>query len=357
MRNTVITIHGSYYNHNYGDFLLLQIFADWIKEVCSDVQINYLHADREMMEELPEGTSGFKGLLHSKAMIYCGGGYFGEPSKNVKQWSIRNFRRHLLGGLIAVLFRIPVALIGVEFGPLSVGWYRRLSLFIARHAKIVVVRNRESKAFLDSYKIKNVIFLPDPIFALSDRYSPLTHDQRTDKVALHVHAIALEPDRYKFLVEALISAIKTLGRKTEIVFLEDDYLSRYQQKKAKTIFRLLEDEGIGYSIFKYNGSDSIIQQINEVSYVITSKLHVGITAAALNVKVLSLWNEPKTPRHHAVMNNSHNCMPISQVDSSIREKFISFMQTDEYTLPSEIKENARLNKKYTQDFIKNYLTE
>lgn len=350
--NNIISIHGSYYDNNYGDILLLQLFAGWIREVCPNVQFNLPNADRETMKELPEGSTGFKDLIRSKALVFCGGGHLGEPADGVKRWSRRNFRRHLVWGLIAILFRIPIALIGVEFGPLSVGWYRRLSLFIARNARMVVVRNPESRAFLDSHNVKNSIFAPDPIFALSDHFTPLAHEQRHDQVVVHLHAIALHPERYQFIVEALISAIKTLGRDTEIVFVEDDYQGRYQQEKVRPIFRLLEAEGMRYEVFKYEGCLSLIRQINEASYVFTSKLHVGITAAALSNRVLSLWNHPKTPRHHAVIGNQDNCIPFSRVDNAIEDKLVEFLSSPTFSLPEEIKQQARQNKEYTQTFIK-----
>ena len=174
-RFPIISVHGNYFEVNYGDILLIRLYSKWISEAYGDkVLINYPLADQKTIKNFTtnRGLTGLINLCRSKALIYVGGGHFGEPPNNVTHWSKRNFKRHIVVGLIAILFRIPIAIIGLEYGPLTNKIYRFCVLLITKYAKLVVVRNDESKSFLQENGFKKAIVCPDAVLALSEYIKP-----------------------------------------------------------------------------------------------------------------------------------------------------------------------------------------
>ena len=77
----IISLHGSYFYNNYGDTLLVNLFASWIKEALPDSEINLPIANRRKIWEMPGEKSGIINLCKSHALVFCGGGYFGELAR------------------------------------------------------------------------------------------------------------------------------------------------------------------------------------------------------------------------------------------------------------------------------------
>ena len=45
MKRPIISLHGTYFGNNYGDILLIAIFAKWIKDAVPNAIINLPLAD------------------------------------------------------------------------------------------------------------------------------------------------------------------------------------------------------------------------------------------------------------------------------------------------------------------------
>lgn len=349
MRKQIISLHGSYFGNNYGDTLLVCLFAEWLKEICPDYVINLPLANEKKTKDLPDGKTGIFNLLRSRFLVYCGGGYFGEQPKNTNKWARRNFVRHGIIGIIAIVFRIPYAIIGVEFGPISSKWFRRFCVYLAKKSHTIVVRNIESKRYLEHWGVDNVLLSADAVLSLSDIVAPL--QSTTNNIIVHIPGINNSPSQYNELVKSIIQCIeerKELGR---LLFINDSFSNIYQTKSYKLIFELLDAHKIPYSILPYTGYKHLIELINSNKYVITTKLHVGITAAALNKRPLSFWLHPKTKRLHEQIGNANYCYPINTTCSFYNILTDYFSQSDQYILPDYIKNQALLNKQAIITFI------
>lgn len=354
MKKKIISLHGSYFGNNYGDILLVNMFAQWIKEIYPESTINLPFANRSKTLDLPEGTKGIRNLIRSRCLVFCGGGYFGEQPRNKKRWARRNFVRHGIIGILAILFRIPYAIIGVEFGPISVGWFRRICLIIARNAKCLVVRNAESKEYLERFGIKNVKLSADAVLSLSEEV-PVDESRQSSEILLHIPGIRSNKSQIEELVSQLANYIISNGRKFSIGLINDGFSDIYNSNDYKPVLDILKSYGILYKIYPYKGFKCLIRTINASSFVITTKLHVGITAAALNVRPLSIWLHPKTNRLHSQIDNSDYCISI-QDTNSFRGAFDSyFHQESEYFLPYIIKQQAMKNKYILHAFLKSFV--
>lgn len=349
MKKKIISVHGSYFCDNYGDLLLIDIFCKWIRELYPEATINFPLAKSDANVELPENTTrGVRNLLKSDCLIYIGGGYFGERPTHRIKWSLRNYYRHIIIGKIARLFCIPIAIIGVEFGPLSISFFRRAVIRLANKSRVVVCRNHESLSFLQEHGVKKAKESADAVLALSDIYMPEQHDER--QVLYHMPDELENMERIKSFVYSLCAEMKRNGL-YRIVLVED---GPHKEGYYNDFFELFETKEIKYRYIPYKNTDDLINQINNSHYVITNKLHVGITGLALNKLVFCLYSHPKAVRLHQQVGNEKFCVSINENDIVFKERLRSFFDTNNYTLPLKIKQKALYNKIELNCFLDKY---
>lgn len=346
MMKKIVSLHGSYFMNNFGDILLMKMFTQWIREYSPDVTVNYPLLKKNRIIDAPDGTtSGLRNLLRSDALVFFGGGYFGENPAHKHWWSFRNFYRHATVALLAIVFHIPYAVFGVEFGPLSVAWFRKVVVFIAKHADCILVRNTESLHFLKEHGIKNARLSCDAVLSLSDFVKPKMDSGHPDEILLHIN-------RHNSQAIALINAIIAVLKEKNINHVgvledEPEQLSHH----IGTIAELFEKANIRIDKYDYEGTHKVVEMINHSDMVFTTKLHVGITGIALNKKVFAAYIHPKTFRFHKQVNNQENCVSLHEVDDTIVLKIRDFFKQDRYTLPEQILETARDNKTALYAFL------
>lgn len=351
-RFPIISVHGSYFGVNFGDILLIRLYSKWICEVYGGkVLINYPIANQETIKanNYTSNGSGLTGLINlcrSKALIYVGGGYFGEPPTNVTRWSIKHIREHIVVGIIAILFRIPIAIIGLEYGPLSNKLYRFAVLFVTKHAKTVVVRNEESKSFLQENGFDKAIVCPDTVLALSEYVKPRQSANGNPLILLHIKYIY----RNLGVLDMLLEQICRL-KDYRTLLISDNRYSYFDHPQFQIVLERLKKKGIDYELVRYSGVDNLIDVINQSTFVVTTKLHVGITAAAFGKKVFSVYNHPKTKRFHRQIGNIY-CIPLSGDGNNYQELFESFFESSTFCLSEELKQRALQNRMHLVSFLK-----
>lgn len=347
-----ISLHGSYYFNNYGDILLVNIFYKWIKETFPDAEINLPLVDKKKIIDLPDSTTGIINFLHSDALVYCGGGYFGEQPRHKLYWSLRNFKRHAIIGLFAILFKIPYAIIGVEFGPISYKWFKIIVIFLAKHAKVLVVRNEESLKFLMDNGVQNAVLSKDAVLSLVPKTNDDYQNQTHDKLLIHVPCFYLYPERIFQLLDAIIEGESHRNVDFSLEFISDDTYEPYSHPRCNDLIDYLKKKNVKFSFHKYIGCDDLINTIQGASYIFTTKLHVGITAAALNKRVFSLYAHPKTIRFHKQIGNGKFCYAIKDT-CNLSEPVLQFLNTEMFLLSDTSRKDALVNKTLLQTFLIN----
>jgi len=356
-KKNIVSLHGSYFVNNYGDILLINIFHDWIKESFPTIQVNLPLVNKKKIWEMPEPTTtGLINLLKSDCLVYCGGGYFGEQPKNKGRWSVRNFFRHAIIGLLAIIFRIPIAIIGVEVGPLSKSWFRRIVLKIVRRSKIVIVRNQESDVFLRKYGINNAMITTDAVLTLNQQYTKeLIELQTGNYIVLHLRGYKYLKEALDYFVTSLCDVMRTIDEAPIITFVEDapnQYGPHYE-----SLFSIIEQKGFEYKVVRYSGIHEVLNTIKSAKAVFTTKLHVGITAAAYNRKVFSIYAHPKTLRFHSQIGNQAYCISLSQLNKNynITPKIKEFFESHSPVLPESVLSSAIRNRIVLESFIQSCL--
>lgn len=351
-RLPIISVQGSYFGVNYGDILLIRLYSKWISEAYGDkVLINYPLADQKTIKtnnysNNRRGLTGLINLCRSKALIYVGGGYFSEPPTDVTRWSIKHIKEYVVVGLMAILFRIPIAIIGLEYGPLTNRLYRFCVLLITRLAKVVVVRNEESKSFLQENGFDKAIVCPDAALALSEDIKPTQNMNNAPFILLHIKYIYLNLD----LLDVLLEEICRL-KNYKTILVSDNRGSYYSHPQYDIVLERFNKKEINYEIIAYPGVENLIDLINKSTFVITTKLHVGITAAALNKRVFSIYKHPKTKRFHRQIGNIY-CIPLSGDGKNYQELFGFFFESSTFSLSDELKQRALQNRRYLVSFLK-----
>lgn len=353
MKQNIISLHGSYFGKNYGDILLVNLFAKWIRSSCPNTEINMPLGARSTAPDLDYDTTGIMNLLRSKALIFCGGGYFGEKPKHYQRWAIRNFKRHGIIGLLAVLFHIPFAIIGVEFGPISSCWFRKFCIWLAKHASVVVVRNEESLNFLSYNGISNAVLSADAVLTLSDVIKPNNNNNiEVPNIVIHMDIITVSYlDSTLLLIKSITDAAKETFSDFNLLIISDGTERWFDQPSFVPVLTYLSQNKINYKIYPYETCQKLIDIINSSQYIITTKLHVGITSLALGKNTFSVWTHPKTPRLHKMAENEHNCVALSAIGSDIGNRLESFFRSSHYALNQCLIELARGNRIELEHFL------
>src|SRR5690606_25173644 len=168
-------------------------------------------------------------------------------------------------------------------------------------AKVISVRDEESKAYLVKYGFRGKISVnPDSALSLGDISSRFHFEKNNhrDKVKIALH-LPLDKDKdYDAIKPHLIELLNDLKRSqssVEFNFLVDHGLDRnnYQYKFFE---RISQEIGVSWFIKEYITPEDTLSFISNCDVVVTTKLHVAITSYALGVKPVGISKHPKTKR-------------------------------------------------------------
>jgi polysaccharide pyruvyl transferase WcaK-like protein len=350
-------LHGAYTTNNFGDVLLMQIFARWMREAGAERLVMPL-APEKNVRAVGADESGWGPLLNSQAMIYGGGGYFGEPPKQPYRWAARNFRLHAAVGLAATAKRIPLGIIGTGAGPISAGFLRQTVAAIAQRAEVVLVRDEESGDFMRKIGVKHAEVSADAaltlgpgdlspegldyargvLLGLGGRKTLVLHLQAPRGHAEGQRAIAegaarfleANPDWGALIVND--SGKIRLGAEARV---ESDYLAMSLSSRFPESVRVVPYQDEPAQLTALLGS---------VDAVITTKLHVGIVATALGRSVISFPQHTKTVRLFRQLRASERCLPLDEATTEVAEERIRAFAKQPLAVPVEVRDAAERNR-------------
>lgn len=322
-----VFVHGSYYNKNYGDYLL-------IKRVSEEVGIDNVKLPFASNSVLSEFNGiikkvKFRDYLKVKNCIFGGGGYLGEPPHSVTKWSLNFIRRHFFPFVVMKAFNIEVNIIGAGFGPISAPFLKPLVRFMLKNSNSVFLRDRESIKYAQNiYPERDYELVTD--LAQDINFLKKIASESTFKIpfenyiAIHVGSVVSDN-----LEKEIINSLVALNRQGyKIVFFSDspghnDNLAKEQY----TYNKLLEEPNFAGAISKiiYENAEDVTKVIENAQGVITGKLHVGIVASTLGIPVLSTPLHHKTVRYYRDIDNSSSCiLETSETNADTLKKVSSF---------------------------------
>lgn len=304
-----IAVHGSYFGYNFGDTLLCQIFCEMVKEARPEEEIVLPRANRLNTQLIGADKRGLVEFMRARALIFTGGGYFGEPSEASIAWSARAAARHLVVAELARKRNMPVALFGVGVGPISNDILRERIRRLFDSAHTVVVRDVESQDYLHKIGVSRSIAIHRDA---AIGYDDAKHSREGGPRRVLVHGNAQPSDReYSVLREA----INWLASHPDVeVVLASDGLPR---RKAILWPDRLQSEfphlNMPYVPYSGNPAD-LLKLIDGVDFVLTTKLHVGIVSLSKGKYVVSVPTHHKTKRLYRQIDLAEHCLPLDSFD-------------------------------------------
>lgn len=337
MKNVIV--HGCYHTRNFGDLLMLDMIGRHLgKSPLNRVTSPWIH-NEEVKNLAVASGNGLKGCFFKDAAILGGGGYFVDDASDKR--STQRLLRYSVPAAIWRLFNIPYQIVGVGVGPELTSKGAQQVKFICNGAKHINVRDDESKALLVDIGVPDnkisvtadfVIGLEKSDIPEASRMEALSISSQFDKTkrqfGLH---ISLGADKTELINKIALRVAEGLGDGSgvQIVWLFDHAVSNLDliEKLNATYFpdALIIDKKSHWTTAALLG---------ELDAVLTTKLHVGITAWALGVPPCSLASHGKTKRFYKQIGRSDFQIDLSENVDKVSE-WVNLFSNDYNNFSSE----------------------
>ncbi len=298
-----ILLCGAHRTNNFGDTLLAYLYGKRV--IDSNNNLFMPHACPELNTQLIncDWKNAGKKCSQVDAFVYHGGGFFSEPAnlttKRMIKAHFRLFSWYITPFLRLIHNKVPYAIMGVGAGPITPKITRKAVTYIFNNAHTVVVRDNESAEYMKSYGVtRPILVLPDAALSLQ-KHSIIKDNINNDLpvVGLHIATLNINPEIKYRILDSICKLAKQY--KFKITLFTDDADANSQRRTQKKIISYLTEKQINnFSAIEYSNMTSMLQTLNDLSWVITDKLHVGICSSGLGKKVVSIPNHQKTQRFY-----------------------------------------------------------
>jgi polysaccharide pyruvyl transferase WcaK-like protein len=300
--------------NNFGDELLAQLYAHWIRESSPGSTVTHLEVDgrgilsRETCER----------IRRADCLIFTGGGYFADGDY-ASTYSLRRHLRAIRNRRVywrvfkeAARQAVPCAVVGVEVGPLANPLYRDSVRRILSAARDVVVRNTESAEYAQGLCGKSFAVNLDA--ALSGDFPPhaaaasLPAAQDEFKIGLHVHSLdgELSAADCTAMVERILSQLPP-DREAKFFYFHDQRKKGAHPSRSVRAEEHFVSEYAGTTAIAYSTPEETARSVAGMDLLVTSKLHLGIVARSKGVPVLAIGGHPKIRRFYESIGEGAAC--------------------------------------------------
>lgn len=356
-----IILCGATHGSNFGDSLFAYMFKRISEYKVGDIEVLFTKASDYSKKELGIRSGKYRELFTADGMVYISGGYFGQSHKETIKGSIFRFLTYFKYGLIMIIMRKPVAILGVGAGPLERGFLKKVGVYIFNKAKIVSVRDEQSKKYMELYGVRREIIvtsdsaqaIENEVFNYKRCIPDILKDNKIDgrkKVLVHVTS-AQGNQLYR---DNIVMAIQeTLSKSQEYGFIvtSDSIIDRVHLQRICEM--LPKDRTV---LYEFNNPIDFLSVISNCDVIVTPKLHVGILGSTYGKAVISFPIHPeKTVRYYEQIGYPNHCKPLYDTTKEDAKKIILECSEERIELPNEIKEKAMKNFQLLEKFISAYI--
>ncbi len=299
-----IVIAGNYGADNIGDEMILEGILEKLRTFAPKAKITVFSGSPKETEErhnvhsvekFPSGIKSWaknifklnnptkKAVKNCDFFIFGGGGLFGSLT----------FRANIIWGIqgfMAMFYKKPVLICGQSIGPIK----GRVSKFIVKNlfkkAKIIIVRDRESKKRLKKMRINRKVYLmPDMAFRIREPKGAKPR-KKTIIVALRqMEGLSQEfkNNIYKFLNWMIKE------EDWEIKFINFQNGDRGDSTLHKEIIEMIHDKKKVKYIDKISNNEELFEHFLEAKCVLGMRLHSIITAIKTRTPFIAINYAPK----------------------------------------------------------------
>lgn len=351
-----VLLNGATSGTNFGDFLFAKMFQETLIRLIGEDNV-YWYKSRYALSSFYAYHLNYHRnyrLADIDALIFISGGYFHGDDHCLKDYVIR-YLRYFHIGIRCLLRKIPFAIIAVEVGPTKNCMLRLIEKTILKHAKIVVVRNRESEYYASLMGAKQIICTADTVFAMERSLFA--------NVTIPAEIRTCEKRKLFFHINPTIKGNHDIIQK--IVPIINEFCSRHPEyaivigadqytNTQNDVFEFIRPQlSIPIILFnEYNNPLELCKVLEQCDLIVTHKLHVGIVGAYLNKSVVSFsGHTSKIERLYKQLNILERTTPLTSLTI---EKGLSIMEQN-HNRPIRVSPNvinsAKQNLKYLVKFI------
>lgn len=351
-RRIRVALHGSYFTDNFGDILLMQLYLRWLREAAEGVQVlmPFLPAATSHHFDVAEGR-GYGALLRTDALVYGGGGYFGEPPADQRRWGARLAARHLAPGLLAAALGREVIVNGVGAGPVSASLPRWMLARVATRASQVVVRDEESLAFMRGLGVLEgrlhlgadaaLCLEPSdlPASAVDEIEGWLSGLPAGPRLGVHLTGDSARSAGHAAVIEDVLAFVAARPG-LRVIAITDQKGAAGQLAATRELAERLPGR---CDVYLYRSPWPLAALLARLDLVVTMKLHVGIVAATLGTPVLSVRSHPKIERFYRQLGASDASLPLAGLKPGMLRALLEreFSQGDrDAKVPEELRAAA-----------------
>jgi len=326
MASSRIVVHGCYNTPNFGDLLLLDLAAGHVERrfgVRPSVPWPLLGSRNDLMASAGNGLAT---CIKADAAIFGGGGYLADRGTVA---SARRLLRYTIPARLWRALRTPYVIVGVGVGPLLSERGAKRVIPMCRGAMRVCVRDEDSRQLLIDAGLDpgRVEAAADMVLALRPDDIPEKSRHRAEqllgprvpgrrRLGVHLQLLGEHEPVLRQLVEQALASLK--GRdNVELIWLADHDDTYYESAR-----RFGAEELPNGRFLPKQDHWTTAALIGGMDGVITTKLHVGITAWALGVAPCGYSIHPKTRRlYRQIGRSDFQCdlgAPMAQVDGWLR---------------------------------------
>jgi polysaccharide pyruvyl transferase WcaK-like protein len=357
-----IILHGCDFSTNFGDYLFGDIFFKKVEQCNANGHNIFFEFGRFGVGEFYRTHMNYRkkqkvtDLFKADLLIYFSGGYFGERDSSFKS-SIKRFLGYMPIGIIFLMRKKPIMILGVGGGPISWRYLRKLMCRIMDYSMELTVRDEETASYYKEYGVKRDIkitsdtaqiittdMLPD--LAINELITEVFGEKKI--LFLHVPASKLENDLY---IEKIIGPLnKFLAVHKEYgVILGRDYVSTVPIAELDVSKKLVCETTYYYD---YDSPWQLCALLNSVDFIMTTKLHVGIIGSIFSKSVLSFpIHAEKVKRYYKQIGECDRCISLAEAKSDVVEKMINEYFNKRVVVPDNIKKAANENIKLLESNI------
>ncbi|MBY8155782.1 polysaccharide pyruvyl transferase family protein [Vibrio fluvialis] len=318
-----IAIVGALWTPNFGDVLLGKLFKNAFE--LKKCEVGIFNASEPVLREMAGKGKPFS-FKEADHVIFCGGGYFSEPPGNSYKWALSRYKLLFKYATLCQLYGIKYSILGVGAGPINSFLAKKVIKHVCKGAQTIALRDPTSvSAISNLLPNKDIIEVADYVLSLKDKMELKEYE---DKNSIGFH-ITINGNSY---IPGVIEYVKEVKETNSVFFIEDHpgEFNRVSNKypEVKNIFE--------NNILFYKDVDNFINDINSLSYVVTSKLHVGIVASALGKKVCSMPYHAKVKRLYESFGRDDLCLSTVDSTNQVVRHLRYCMTSEPITVPHEL---------------------
>lgn len=292
---------------NYGDSLMFAFYVDALIRSGLDVDVYIVGASDVFMKRLHDcglkcGSISVAEIKILDKAYFIGGGYFGEPDINAEKWSDGFVKEGFFSSVYDALVdgEVEYSICGAEVGPISDARVSGIVGNIVGNAKWVVVRNIESVDFIKerygiSAKFQRDIVLGETL-NFYKRRANLTND-RPNSLVVHGTGKFFKSNPISFLYRMYLKIHILYHGYDAVTVLFDQSTYPDLNVKAERFCKALYRAG-KVSVASYSGIMPLLNVLAGSKKVITTKLHVGVSAVSLGGEVFCISGMEKNKRFY-----------------------------------------------------------